>query len=30
MTLAISVKKLHIEDTEAYHEVMRMDYKTFW
>ena len=30
MALAILVKKLQIEDPEAYHEVMRMDYKIFW
>ena len=30
MALAILVKKFHIEDPEAYHEVMRMDSNTFW
>ena len=30
MALAILVKKLHIEDTEAYQKMMRMKYKTFW
>ena len=30
MALVILVKKLWIKDTEAYHKITRMNYKTLW
>ena len=30
MALEILVKKLQVKDTEAYQEMMRINYETFW
>ena len=30
MTFEILVKKLQVKDTEAYQEMMRINYETFW